>query len=56
MEYWWELMESVGDSMQDEGLISRSERDAAHEAIQHFHLHPDACFYYTFVQAEARKI
>ncbi len=56
MDYWWNLMESVGDLMEAEGLINASERLAAKEAIFTFHLHPDACFFYTFVQAEAKRI
>lgn len=53
MDYWWNLMESVGDALVEEGFLTTAQRKATFEEIQSFHVQEGACFYYTFVQAEA---
>ena len=54
--YWWNLIESTGDALVEEGYLLANERAQARDAIFALQSHPEACFFYTFVQAEATRI
>jgi hypothetical protein len=51
--YWFELLESVGEVLQEKGMITADERKETGNYLHELHQKPDAVFYYTFIQAEA---
>lgn len=53
--YWWRLMESAGEEMQQRGYVSAERRKKTGEHLLNLKHTKDAVFSYTFIQAEAKN-
>lgn len=52
--YWWRLLESAGEEMQQRGYISAEKRKKTGEHLLNLKNEKDAVFSFTFIQAEAK--
>jgi len=53
--YWWDLLDSVGDVLQEKGYISADERKEVKDYLPVLSSQENALFFYAFIQAEGRK-
>jgi hypothetical protein len=53
--YWWRLMDSAGNELEEKGYINAETRRSTRMHLLGLKNHENAVFSYTFIQAEARN-